>query len=48
MQRTQIYLTDEQEIKIKKFQKQIGGMTKSEIIRRALDLYLESLPNVNR
>lgn len=45
MKRTQIYLTDKQNQEIVLIIKNNGGGTKAELIRRAIDEYIEKLKN---
>ena len=44
MKRTQIYLTKQEAIKLKE-KAQIIGISKSELIRRIIDLYLDKKEN---
>ncbi len=41
MKRVQIYLTDKEFLAIAKIIKENGGGTRSEIVRKAIDIYIE-------
>ena len=45
MKRTQIYLTDSENESVKQIIKKNGGGTKADIIRRALDEYIQKYLN---